>query len=111
NTKAFLILVNGRIVMEVYFDGHTATEPWEWNSAGKTLVTTTTGIAQEEGLLHINNKASDYLGTEWTNMPLAKENLITVRNLLSMTSGNDDTKQLVIKSNLTYVADAGTKWA
>src|SRR5690606_38530468 len=28
NTKAFLILVNGRIVMEEYFDGHTATEPW-----------------------------------------------------------------------------------
>ena len=28
-----------------------------------------------------------------------------------MTSGNDDTKQYVIKSNLTYVADAGTRWA
>jgi len=28
-----------------------------------------------------------------------------------MTSGIDDTKQLVIKPNLTYVADAGTRWA
>ena len=28
-----------------------------------------------------------------------------------MTSGNDDTKQYVIKPNLTYVADAGTRWA
>jgi CubicO group peptidase (beta-lactamase class C family) len=111
NTKSFMILVNGRIVMEEYFNGHNAAAEWEWNSAGKTLVSATTGIAQQEGLLNMNNKASDYLGTTWTSMPLPKENLITVRNLLTMTSGIDDTKQLVIKPNLTYVADAGTRWA
>ena len=111
STKSFMILVNGRIVMEEYFNGHTATNEWEWNSAGKTLLSTTTGIAQQEGLMNINNKASDYLGAEWTNMPISKENLITVRNLLTMTSGNDDTKQYVIKQNLTYVADAGNRWA
>ncbi len=111
NTKSFMILVNGRIVMEEYYNGHNATATWEWNSAGKTLVATTTGIAQQEGLLNINNKASDYLGTDWTSMPLSKENLITVRHLLTMTAGNDDTKQYVIKPNLTYVADAGTRWA
>ncbi|TAD87750.1 MAG: class C beta-lactamase-related serine hydrolase [Bacteroidetes bacterium] len=111
NTKSFMILVKGRIVMEEYFDGHTAATDWEWNSAGKTLVATTTGIAQQEGLLNINQKAHDYLGRGWTSMPLAKENLITVRHLLTMTAGNDDTKQLVIKPNLTYVADAGTRWA
>lgn len=111
NTKSFMILVNGRIVMEEYFDGHTATTEWEWNSAGKTLVAATTGIAQQESLLNISNKASDYLGLEWTNMPLDKENLITTKHLLTMTSGIDDTKQYVIKSNLTYVADAGTRWA
>jgi CubicO group peptidase (beta-lactamase class C family) len=111
NTKSFMILVNGRIVMEEYFNGHAANTTWEWNSAGKTLVATTTGIAQQEGLLNINNKASNYLGTEWTSMPLAKENLISVRDLLTMTAGNDDTKQYVIKPNLTYVADAGTRWA
>jgi len=111
NTKSFMILVNGRIVMEEYFNGHNSTSAWEWNSAGKTLVATTTGIAQQEGLLNINNKASDYLGTEWTSMPMAKENLITVRHLLTMTTGNDDTKQYMIKPNLTYMADAGTRWA
>lgn len=111
NTKSFMILVNGRIVMEEYFNGHSSTTDWEWNSAGKTLVASTVGIAQQESLLNINDKASDYLGTEWTSMPSEKENLITVRHLLTMTSGNDDTKQLVIKPNLTYVADAGTRWA
>jgi len=111
NTKSFMILVDGRIVIEEYFNGHNAAAEWEWNSAGKTLVATTTGIALQEGLVNINNKASDYIGTEWTNMSLQKENLITVKHLLTMTSGLDDTKQWVIKSNLTYVADAGTRWA
>jgi CubicO group peptidase (beta-lactamase class C family) len=111
NTKAFIVLVNGRIVMEEYLNGHSATTDWEWNSAGKTLIATTSGIAQQEGLLNINNKASDYLGANWTSMPLAKENLITVKNLLTMTAGNDDTKQLMIKANLTYVTDASTRWA
>jgi CubicO group peptidase (beta-lactamase class C family) len=110
-TKSFMILVNGRIVMEEYFNGHTATATWEWNSAGKTLVASTVGIAQQENLLSINNKVSDYLGTNWTSMPLPKENLINVKHLLTMTAGNDETKQYVIKQNLTYVADAGTRWA
>lgn len=111
NTKSFMILVNGRIVMEEYFDGHTSTTSWPWNSAGKTLVTTTTGIAQQEGLLNISDKVSDYLGTGWTSESIEKENLITSKHLLSMTSGINDENELVIKSNLTYLADAGTRWS
>ncbi len=111
HTKSFMIIVNGRIVMEEYFNGHTPTTTWQWNSAGKTLVSATTGIAQQEGLLNINNKASDYLGTGWTSETLEKENLITVKHLLSMTSGINDESNLVIKSNLTFLADAGTRWS
>jgi CubicO group peptidase (beta-lactamase class C family) len=111
HTKSFMILVNGRIVMEEYFNGHTSTSSWQWNSAGKTLVATTTGIAQQEGLLNINNKVSQYLGAGWTSEPLEKEDLITSRHLLTMTSGINDASELVIKSNLTYLADAGTRWS
>ncbi|HOX81398.1 MAG TPA: serine hydrolase [Chryseolinea sp.] len=111
NSKSFMILVNGRIVMEEYFDGHTSTSSWPWNSAGKTLVTTTTGIAQQEGLLNINNKVSDYLSTGWTSEPIEKENLITSRHLLTMTSGINDETDLVIKANLTYLEDAGMRWS
>lgn len=110
NTKSFMILVNGRIAMEEYFNGHTASDTWEWNSAGKTLVTATTGIAQQEGLLKIDEKVSKYLGN-WTAMAQEKEQLITVRHLLTMTSGINDEKELVIKPNLSYLADAGTRWS
>jgi CubicO group peptidase (beta-lactamase class C family) len=111
NSKSFMILVNGRIVMEEYFDGHSSTTSWPWNSAGKTLVTTTTGIAQQEALLDINSKVSQYLGTGWTSEPIEKENLITSKHLLTMTSGINDESDLVIKANLTYLADAGARWS
>ena len=73
HTKSFMILVNGRIAMEEYFNGHSQSAEWEWNSAGKTLVGMTTGVAQEEAFLSINDNISAYLGTGWTNMPLEKE--------------------------------------
>lgn len=112
NTKSFIVLVDGKIVLEHYFNGHTANSPWYWASAGKTLTATVTGIAQDEGLLNINNKVSDYLGTGWTSAPIAKENLITVKHLLSMSSGlNDALGDDVSPTNLQYVADAGTRWA
>jgi CubicO group peptidase (beta-lactamase class C family) len=112
HSKSFIILVNGRIVLENYFNGHSATTPWYWASAGKTLTTTVTGIAEQEGLININNKVSDYLGIGWTSAPLAKENLITCKNLLSMNSGlNETLGDNVSPANLQYVADAGTRWA
>ena len=61
NTKGFIILHDGKIVLEEYFNGHTNTSPWYWASAGKTLTTAITGIAEDEGLLNIENKVSDYI--------------------------------------------------
>lgn len=110
-SRSFMILVNGRIVMEEYFNGQSANDSWEWNSAGKALVTAAVGVAQDEGLLSINDKVSNYLGNGWTSMPAGKEKLITLRHLLSMTSGIDDSKHRVTKANLTYLADAETRWA
>jgi len=112
NTKSFMILYNGRIVVERYLNGHTNTSPWYWASAGKTLTSAVSGIAQDEGLININNKVSDYLGTGWTSEVPEKENLITCKNLLSMNSGLDDSLgDDVSPSNLQYKADAGTRWA
>lgn len=112
HSKSFIILVDGKIVMEAYFNGHTAASPWYWASAGKTLTSTVTGIAQQEGLLNINDKVSDYLGIGWTSAPMAKEQLITNKNLLNMTAGLDDSLgDDVSPENLQYVADAGNRWA
>ncbi len=112
HTKSFMILVNGRIVMENYFNSHTSSSLWYWASAGKTLTSTVTGIAQQENFLNINNKVSTYIGNGWTSETLAKEDLITCKHLLSMSSGLDDALgDNVDPSNLQYKADAGTRWA
>lgn len=112
NTKGFIVLYNGRIALEAYFNNHTDAKLWYWASAGKTLTSTITGIAQDEGLIDINNKVSDYLGVGWTSSNLEKENLITCKNLLSMNSGLDDSLgDNVSTENLQYLADAGTRWA
>lgn len=113
-TKAFIILKNGKIVAERYFGTFTADSNWYWASAGKTLTAMLVGIAQQEGKININNKTSQYLGTGWTNAPLAKENLITVRHQLTMTTGLDDgvpDNDCTQPSCLQYKADAGTRWA
>lgn len=111
NTKSFIVLVNGKIAVEAYYNGHTVDATWQWNSAGKTLVTATTGVAQQNGLININNKVSDYIGAGWTSATTQQEDLITVKSLLSMTSGLDDEPQLVTKTKLTYLSDAGKRWA
>lgn len=112
NTKSFIMLQNGKIVVEAYFNDHNATKPWYWASAGKTLTSAVTGIAEAEGYININNKVSDYIGTGWTSTTLEQENLITCKHLLTMTSGIDDNYgDDVSPENLLYKADAGTRWA
>jgi CubicO group peptidase (beta-lactamase class C family) len=120
NTRAFLILKNGKIVVEKYWGNEFASSApftknslWMWASAGKTLTATLVGIAQKDGLLNINQKTSDFLGTGWTSMPLDKENLITIRHQLTMTTGleyNVPDEDCTLPSCLSYKADAGTQW-
>ena len=111
DTKAFLILKDGKIAMEHYFGDFNQDDFWYWASAGKTLTAYTTGIAQAEGLLTLSDKTSDYLGEGWTSAPTEKEALITIWNQLTMTAGLDDTQgDCNTPDCLTYVADAGTRW-
>ena len=114
NTKAFLVLKNGRIVIENYFGTFTQDSLWYWASAGKTLTSFLVGKAQETGQLSINDLSSTYLGSGWTNCTSAQENNITVRNQLTMTTGLDDgisDEYCTLPSCLNYLAPAGTRWA
>ena len=111
-TKAFIILKDGEIAVEWYFDDHDQDKNWFWASAGKTLTGFTVGIAQNEGLLSITDKTSDYLGENWTSLEKEQEDLITVWNQLTMTSGMNSAEFECTDSEcLTYVTDAGTAWS
>ena len=114
NSKAFIILKNGKIVVEKYYGTFTKDSLWYWASAGKTMTSLLVGISQQEGFLNIDSLASKYLGHGWTICPTIKENQITVRNQLTMTTGLDDNvydTDCTIDTSLKYLADAGTRWA
>jgi CubicO group peptidase (beta-lactamase class C family) len=114
NTKAFIVLKNGKIVIENYFGTFTQDSLWYWASAGKTLTSYLVGIAQQNGQLSINDLSSSYLGSGWTSCTAPQENNITVRNQLTMTSGLDDgvaDPYCTDPNCLVYSADAGTRWA
>lgn len=114
NTKAFILLKDGKIVLEKYFGTHTQNSVWRWASAGKTITSFMAGIAQQEGHLSISDTTSTYLGQGWTNCTTAQEEKITIRHQLTMTSGLDDGVAdpfCTLDSCLIYKADAGTRWA
>lgn len=114
NSKAFILLKDGKIVLEKYFGTFTADSSWYWASAGKSLTGFLVGIAQQEGFLDINEASSVYLGEGWTSLTSEKENLISVRHQLSMNSGLDDlvpVRDCTLPECLIYKTDAGQRWA
>ena len=88
-TKAFIILKNGRMAVEWYGNGSDAASNLQWNSAAKTLVAFTVGIAQDEGFLDLDDSSKDYLGYNWSLMTAGQEENVTIRHHLTMTSGLD----------------------
>lgn len=114
NSKSFIILKDGKIVVEKYFDTYTRDSVWYWASAGKSLTAFLIGIAQDNGDLDIHDTTSAYLGNGWTSCTPQQEAQITILDQLSMTAGFDDDyadDDCTVDSCLVYLADAGTRWA
>ncbi len=121
NTRAFIILKEGKIVVEQYWGNNniTNTAPfgqntnWYWASAGKTITAFLVGLAQEQGHLSISDKTSDYLGQGWTSLAPEQEERITIRHQLTMTTGLDYTVPDIHCTDpecLQYKAVPGTQW-
>ena len=114
NTKGFLLLKDGRIVLEKYFGTFTQDSLWYWASAGKTLTAVTIGIAQQEGKLSIQDSTSKYLKSGWTSCAAGSESAIRIRHQLTMTTGFDDgvtDNKCTLPSCLQCIAAPGTRWA
>lgn len=114
NTKAFIVLKDGRIVLEHYFGTFTEDSLWYWASAGKTITGYLVGKAQEQGFLSLSDTSAKYLGHGWTSLTTQQEDSITIRHQLTMTTGlNDGTGDVdcTLPSCLQYLAPAGTRWA
>lgn len=114
NTKAFIVLKDGKIALEKYYGTFTKDSVWYWASAGKTLIGFSTGMAQEQGYLKISDTTSKYLGNGWTSLSTTQEKAITIRHHLTMTTGLDDgvsNSDCTNPACLQYKAAPGTRWA
>ena len=89
NSQSFVLTIDGRIVAEQYWQGADATTRRDIASAQKSVTSTLVGLARDRGLLTLDQTVTSILGAGWSAAAAADEALITVRHLLTMTSGLD----------------------
>lgn len=114
-TRAFIVLKEGRIVVEQYYRlfAHNPDLPWYWASAGKTVTALLIGALEKQGALDINKPTSHYLGSGWTSLTEEQEARITVRHQLTMTTGleyNVEDVHCTEPECLRYRRPAGEQW-
>lgn len=111
-SSGVVVLHRGRIMAERYWElgqyrfhagkdgtGHAIEDV---ASAQKSVSSILVGIAQHKGLLAIQDPVQKYLGPGWSKASPEQEKTITIRHLLTMTSG--------LSNDLTYEAPPGTRW-
>ncbi len=114
NTRAFIVLHQGKRVIEQYFHDFKADSSWYWASAGKSLTAFLVGLAQQQGHLDISDPVSQYLGSQWTSCTPAEESAILIEHQLAMTTGFDDgvpNLNCISSSCLECMATPGTRWS
>ena len=114
DSKALLILHQGRMVVEEYFGTCTSDSLWYWASAGKSLTAGLVGQAVAAGEIDLNLPSRAYLGPGWSSLSSAQETLIRVEDHLRMTTGLNDgvfNPDCTLPTCLQYLAPAGSRWA
>jgi CubicO group peptidase (beta-lactamase class C family) len=118
-SNCLVIVRDGRLAGEWYFNGADETTAQNIYSVSKSIASTLIGIAQDDGDLAIGDRASTWIPA-WQGTP---SEMVTVRNLLSNNSGREwsaaiDYIQLLrapdrtaFAIGLTQSEPPGTVWA
>jgi len=120
HSSGVVILHNGRILAERHWTLSDPSQAYKYYRQGvagvdshghaiedvtsvqKSVTAVLVGIAQERGLLHLDDPVSKHLGAGWSQAAPQQEEAITLRHLLSMTSG--------LAKDMSFEADAGSMW-
>ena len=84
--NSVLVWQDGQIQAECYFNGFTAESRHNIKSVVKSILSIGIGIAQDEGLLNVDDKISKYL-MEFNEGRDLRHRMITIKHLLTMSSG------------------------
>ena len=88
--QGVLVARNGRLVAERYFRGSAGRRPHNMKSASKSVLSALAGLAVENGVLELDQPIADLL-PEAAGLDNPGKQSITVRHLLTMTSGLEST--------------------
>ena len=88
NTHSVLLVKNGKLILEEYFYGYNRDDLHDLASATKSITSILVGISVDQDMIknvdqNVYQLFPDYQRTEW----ISKKYEITLRHLLSMTSG------------------------
>ena len=97
-TSQLVIARRGELVVDVVVDP----QPVDVYAVQKGLVSAMFGIAEERGLLLLDDAVSATLGAGWTQLPRVAEERLTIRRVLDMTTGMDD--------ELRPLGEVGATW-
>ncbi|HIF34285.1 MAG TPA: class C beta-lactamase-related serine hydrolase [Planctomycetaceae bacterium] len=116
-SSGIVILYRGRILAEEYQDLQNASTRYrrmvqgqdadghpieDVASAQKSVVSFLVGVAQEKGHVKITDPVHQHLGVGWSRAKPKQESAITIRHLMTMSSGLND--------KLEFITRPGTKW-
>ncbi|MCZ6618737.1 MAG: FG-GAP-like repeat-containing protein, partial [Gammaproteobacteria bacterium] len=115
-SSGLVIVLNGRMLAErhwqvagstAYSNGHAGYTRSDESredvaSVQKSVLSFLVGVASGKNLLEVNAPVSRYLHAGWSEAKPEQETAITVRHLLTMSSG--------LQTNLTPEAEAGSLW-
>ena len=88
NTHSVLLVKNGKLILEEYFNGNKRDDLHYLASVTKSVTSILIGISLDEDLLtdvdqNVSDWFKDYQGTKW----ISKKYNINIKHLLSMTAG------------------------
>ena len=84
--NSVLVWQDGQLQAECYFNGFTAESRHNIKSVVKSILSIGIGIAQDQGLLNLDDKISKYL-MEFNEGRDLRHRMITIKHLLTMSSG------------------------
>lgn len=88
NITSLVVLKNGELLIEEYFNGATRTTTHDTRSVGKSLASTLLGSAIKDGhIVSINSTLEDYYALDKYENYSEIKTKITLENLLTMSSG------------------------
>jgi CubicO group peptidase (beta-lactamase class C family) len=109
NIQSFLVMWNGSVVSENYYCGTTAATLHHIRSITKSIVSALIGMAIDKGIIRsVNDPVLDYIPQLKSADNNVRKKQITIRHLLTMTSGFrwEETGEWFFSNTLAAISDS-----